>query len=334
VSTRLIRSRWLRRALAVLVTTVAVILALEIGLRVVGYPAPQPRTFADEHDWRPSKEFVPDPTLGWRMRPGLEWTVETEGLSHRYLADTNGFRHGEREPQGTRTLAVLGDSFAWGAGVSFEETFAARTATSLGWRVANRGLPAFGVDQIAETLRHVVLPERPDFVLIAIYSKDFERSLNAYRESEGWAKPAFRLEAGELVPRNASDVPPAWWRWLDEHSWAFTAAKLASWKLAMRWPHGEWWELNRAFLQRMIDDCRAAGVGLAFVHVPTNSWRAFPAVGELCNTRGVPWLDPAADTPACPDGLYYSKDKHLTDAGHAWFAGRIVEWLKANGLGG
>lgn len=321
----------LRRAALFVVVFVATVLALELGLRIVGYPAPQPQTFVGEFEARPNEHFVADPELGWRMRPHTELSYETEGLSHLYRADARGFRRGDAEPTGERLLAVLGDSFAWGAGVAFEETFAARTADALGWRVANRGLPGYGIDQIAETLRRVVLKDKPDLVLVAIYSRDFERSLNAFREVEGWTKPAFRLDGDALVPRSPDDVPPAAWRWLDRNSYAFTAAKLASWKLAMRWPHGEWWELNRAFLERMIDDCRAAGTRLAFVHVPTNSWRAFPAVGELCARHGVPWLD-LAELEADPRSLYYASDKHLNATGHAWTAERIVAWLRAERL--
>lgn len=320
-------TRFLRRLALGLTSVVVALLLLECGLRVVGYPAPQPQTYPGEHEARPSEHFVADPDLGWRMKADARFRYETEGRMHEYLADARGFRRGERELPGSRTLAVLGDSFAWGAGVAFEETFAARTAAALGWRVANFGMPGYGVDQIAETLRRCALADRPGLVLVAVYSRDFERTLNAYREIEGWSKPAYRLAGGELVPRTRDDAPPALVRWLDRSSWAFTAAKLASWKLSMRWPHGEWWELNRAFVERMIDDCRAAGVPVAFVHVPTNSWRAFPAFGELCARRGVPWLD-LAELEADARTLYYARDKHLTAVGHAWFAERIVTWLR------
>lgn len=164
-------------------------------------------------------------------------------------------------------------------------------------RIANFGMPGYGIDQIAATLRERVLPAKPTLVLVAIFASDFQRSLDGYREIEGMTKPVFRLADGNLVPFTEADVPWAPWRWLDAHSFVFTAAKLASWKLAMRWPHGEWWHLNRALLERMISDCRTAGVKIAFVHVPTISWRGFPALGEFCAEQRVPWIDPAALSP-------------------------------------
>ncbi len=324
------RARRLARCVLLALAFAVMLAAVEVGLRLNGYPAPQPRTYPGEHAPRPSAHFVTDPHLGWRMRPGarLEWVVE--GRAHELLSDDKGFRIGARERSGTRTLAVLGDSFAWGAGVAFDETFAAQTADRIEWRVRNFGLPGFGVDQIAETLRRAALPERPDLVLVAIYAPDFERSLNAFRVTEGMSKPVYRLHAGELVLRTADDTPRGVGRWLDEHSWAFSAAKLASWQLARRWPHGEWWELNRAFVERMIADCRAANTPLAFVHIPTTSWRTFPAFGELCASHGVPWLDPAKEGGERPAGSYYPVDKHLTAAGHAWLAERLAPWLRSS----
>ncbi|MCE9594276.1 MAG: SGNH/GDSL hydrolase family protein [Planctomycetes bacterium] len=310
-------------------------LLLELALRLVGYPSPQPRTYAGEHESRPSENFIADPELGWRMKPLTRFSYPTEGREHEYVADARGFRRAEQETAtSSKRLAVLGDSFAWGAGVDFDETFAARTARELGtWRLSNWGMPGYGVDQIATTLRTRALAEKPDLVLVAIYAWDFQRSLSAYRDVEGMTKPVFEVADGELVPRTSDDTPSNALRWLDEHSYAFTAAKLASWRVAMQLPHGEWWSLNRAFVERMIDDCAAAGVKVAFVHVPTISWNAFPALGELCAARGVPWFDPAAEFPARPDGIYYASDKHLNAAGHAWLAERIVAWLSATKLG-
>jgi lysophospholipase L1-like esterase len=324
------RARRLARCARLVLAFAVVLAAVEVGVRLNGYPRPMPRAYPGEHTPRPSEHFDPDPHLGWRMKPRarLEWVVE--GRAHELLSDELGFRIGARELSGTRMLAVLGDSFAWGAGVEFEETFAAQTAERIEWRVRIFGQPGFGVDQIAETLRRAALPERPDLVLVAIYAPDFERSLDAFRVVEGMAKPAHRLAAGELAPRTERDTPHRLWRWLDEHSWALAAANLASRRLAMRWPHGEWWELNRAFVERMIEDCRAANTPLAFVHVPTISWRTFPAFGELCASHGVPWLDPANEWRARPAGAYYPVDKHLTATGHAWFAERLAPWLRSS----
>lgn len=306
-------------------------LLLELGLRLVGYPSPQPRTYVGEHEPRPSVHFVPDTELGWRMRPGTRLRFATEGRECEYVADDRGFRCDPKAgADGAKRLAVLGDSFAWGAGVEFDETFAACTARELGnWSVSNWGMPGYGIDQIAETLRRCALAETPDLVLVAIYSWDFQRSLSAFREVEGMTKPVFRLADGELLPRTSDDKPSALLRWFDEHSFAFTAAKLASWRIALSLPHGEWWYLNRALIERMIDDCNAANVPITLVHVPTLSWHGFPALGELCEARGVPWLDLAAEIETRPDGIYFPTDNHLNAAGHAWFAERIVAWLRA-----
>ncbi len=325
------RSRLRRILFAMLLGVVSAPLLLEFSLRIVGGAAPQPRTYAGEHEARPGAHFVADPELGWHMLPGTQLQYPTEGRQCTYLADARGFRcDPNAREKGARRLALLGDSFAWGAGVEYSETFGALTARELGdWSVSNWGMPGFGVDQIAQTLRLRALPEQPDLVLVAMYAWDFQRSLCAFREPEGMNKPVYRLEDGALMPRPIDDKPWALWRLLDEHSHAFTAAKLLSWRLARRFPHGEWWHLNRALIERMIDDCQAAGVPIAFVHIPTTSWRSFPALKELCLRREVPWLDLAANVSEPPAGIYYPVDKHLNAAGHQHFATQIASWLRA-----
>jgi hypothetical protein len=191
----------------------------------------------------------------------------------------------------------------------------------------NWGVAGFGIDQIATTLHTRALAQRPRLVLIAIYADDFPRSLNAHLY--GTNKPAFKLQGGHLVPRTAADAPPIWLRWFDRHSFAWTAIKLASWRVAMTLPHGEWWELNRFFIQRMIDDCRAAGVEIVFVHVPSNRGHSFDSLGDYLADRHLTWIDPVVAHPRRPDGIYYPDDRHLNAAGHAWLATHIVERLRA-----
>lgn len=324
-------SRAVKRVAAAGAALVLALVAAEVGLRLAGVAEPRPRTWPGERTARAMEQFQLDPVIGWRMRADFVIAFATEGVVHDYVSDAQGRRFDPAAPPAAsaKLLAVVGDSFAWGAGVDANETFGALLARGLGgWRLANWAMPGFGLDQIALAFETYALPERPALAIVAIFPADFERSLQAFREVEGLAKPSFRLEDGALVPRTEADRPGALAGWIDTHSRLWTVAKLASWRLAYRWPHGEWWELNRAFLERMIASARSAGVDVLFVHVPHRDWRSFPALGEFLRGVGADYLDPVALAPQAPEGLYFATDNHWNAAGQRWIAERILAWLR------
>ena len=119
------------------------------------------------------------------MRPGHEFVVDTAEYHVTYRSNAQGFRDerapGRRRRRG-RKIALVGDSFAFGQGVAFDQTFGALLETGLpGTAVDNLAMPGFGLDQIWRTVNAVALPLRPELVIVAFISEDFTRSFNAYR---------------------------------------------------------------------------------------------------------------------------------------------------------
>jgi hypothetical protein len=91
---------------------------------------------------------------------------------------------------------VAGDSFAWGAGVRYEDVFAGLLERHIdATRVENLAQPGFGFDQIVLSVELDGLPLRPDLVVVAIYPADLSRSLTAFREDLGLNKPTSRCAA-------------------------------------------------------------------------------------------------------------------------------------------
>lgn len=132
------------------------------------FHAPGARGEAGEYAWHP--------TLGWVPDKGAEGPLR--------LRPVPG-----SAPDGP-TLLVVGDSYAWGFGVSPPETLPAHLASRLpGVRVLNAGVPGYGHDQAwLRALQVVDAGERVDHVLLVWVSTDVGR--NASRFSF-FGKPAF-----------------------------------------------------------------------------------------------------------------------------------------------
>lgn len=92
-------------------------------------------------------------------------------------SNSQGFRDRERTAEKTGPgprVIVLGDSFVWGIGVSYDETFTTLLERALeqahpGAEVINLGVPGFEPDHYFHLLRHYGMGLRPDAVVLAFY---------------------------------------------------------------------------------------------------------------------------------------------------------------------
>jgi lysophospholipase L1-like esterase len=289
---------------------------------------PQPRVFVGDQPDRPNANFLADPELGWRMRPGHEFVVDTPEYRVAYRSNDRGFRAPERSQatEADRTIALVGDSFAFGQGVAFDQSFGALLEAGLaGTRVENLALPGYGLDQMWLATRSVALPMQPALVIVAFISEDFTRSLNAWRRDAGMNKPTFRLEAGDLVRMTPEDAPPAWVRFLETHSRLWTGTRQAMRLLGHRLPVGEWWDLNRAILDAIRADAREADTRVLFVYLPTRERRSFASLPDYMASTGASFLDLGNQPP--PEGLNFPEDGHLNPAGHRFVADALLAWV-------
>ena len=195
-------------ALAVLVSTLLSVLLGEVVLRPFSALDPRPRAEVGEFEFVPNDFLVPDDRIGWKMK-----------------STAHGFR-GQmefHEPDSSRRIILVGDSFTWGSGVEYEDTFAAKLDARLSDTVVyNMALPGFGVDQIWLIGRYEALPREPDLIVAGICDCDFSRSLTAYRSFEQMTKPVFRLEDGQLVPKTPADRTSPIRRYLEHRSRLWT----------------------------------------------------------------------------------------------------------------
>lgn len=322
-----------RLAMAAFAAVVALLIG-EGALRVLDRARPETRYYVGEQRSRESDNFVADQDTGWRMRPSHRFQWITDGRAVEYQSDEKGFRvalRGESDsgpfPSSAGRLVVCGDSFAFGTGVTFQETFGAQVAVGLGLVATNLAMPGFGVDQVARSVTHQALRERPSLLLVALYPEDFDRSFTAYRVKEGFAKPRFELDADGLREQNERDRPWGLWRACSERSHLIQALRIAVRRIGREHGTLEWWRLNEALLDSICGAAGARGVPIAFAFIPSKFWRPFPALRAWAEDRGVVLLDPVIDSDLDPSGMYYERDAHLNAEGHrrlgAWFTEQV-----------
>ena len=287
---------------------------------------PQPEVYVGREENEPHKYLVPDAGLGWTMIPDFEYTHETDEFRVVYRSNALGFRdEGPAPAPGVRRVAILGDSFSFGYGVPFEETFGALLDASLaGAAVQNFALPGYGMDQMWLTQREHVLPLRPALLIVAFISDDFSRSLTAHRFLMGLNKPAFELDGGALRPQSPERRPPAWLEDIPNRSYLWAGVRHFMRLVGHHYPIGTWWELNRAILDEIRADAEAAGSRVLFVYLFTRKPRPFPGLTKYMQATSADFVDLGSP----PRTLTFPGDGHPNAEGHRYIADEILEWVR------
>jgi hypothetical protein len=177
-----------------------VVSGLEVGLRLVHISFP---------------DFgVPDPDLGWALRPGTQGTVHFEYPTGVYVRiNSDGMRDSEHaiaKPPHTLRIAVLGNSYSEAFPVPQDQAYWAVMQRALARcslfgiqnvEVLNFGVGGYGTAQDLIVLRKKVWKYQPDLVLLAFLgSNDVWYNL---RELNQQPSPYFVYQQDQLVLDNS-----------------------------------------------------------------------------------------------------------------------------------
>lgn len=165
------RSRLRKLGCAALLAVCGTIIALVLAEIVVRIFVPQVLL----HD---PDAFIPDPTLGARLKPGFDDRVVTSEFSSTWSINEDGHRGpraGVKDAAVTRIVA-LGDSFTFGYGIEEEQAWSRRLEALLrdgaaGGRaeVVNLGVGGYGTWEEARYLEEQRARLAPDLALFAFY---------------------------------------------------------------------------------------------------------------------------------------------------------------------
>jgi hypothetical protein len=309
------------------------LLSIEVVLRLVNKYPPQSRYYTGEQENRPSANFVADPDVGWRMRPQHSFVWETEWKENTYISDDQGFRTAFQQPRlmsPSKRIVILGDSFMWGMGVSYEQTIGHHIESSFDrFAVYNLAMPGFGVDQIWQSLHHWALPLDPDLVIVGLYISDFSRSFSTLRRGVGFSKPTYRLEKGRLVEMTPDYHPGRVIRFLERKSRIYSFGRHVEQWIGMNYRVGSWWSLNSAILDMIRFDCEEANTGLLFVYIPNKAGLPFTSLSDYMQENGESYIDLSmVITDQQRQQLYFKQDNHLNAKGYEYVGQLLVRWIE------
>jgi hypothetical protein len=320
----------------ILVSVLLTIGIAEVLMRRAYAGRPFSLGYVGEYKNRPSRNFLTDDLTGWRMRPSHEFTWITEKIPHSYKSNAQGFRaDADFNPSDPRKKIVLvGDSYTFGAGVDFQDTFGDVLQKKSPNRVVyNLGMPGFGVDQVWMSVRHQAFDLHPDLIVAGIVDADFERSLIPFRIAEGFNKPTFKLANGQLIQRTLEQPPNFLEHFLDEYSSIWAVFRRMPKFLGRKYPVGGYYKLNEAILAAIRDDCRQHQVPLLFVYIPTSEFQSFPALSGYMHKTGANYIDLTEMRPIPPHSIYLPLDGHLSAEGHRYVADQVDAWIRNHGSG-
>jgi lysophospholipase L1-like esterase len=334
--------------IAVLVTSTVAL--LEGAVRLVGVGPTLPRQFAAN---------VADAFLPWKLEPFSVSEGATPEFTFRYAHNSVGLRdveHVPRKPEGVFRILVLGDSFTYGVGVAFDETYVARLGRLLNERLTGRptveminaGIPRYWPEPERMFLEHYGLAYEPDIVLVAFVPNDVVDThvgLQGLTVSQGF------LVTRGLDPFGGAGI------WLYRHSQVFRilfsrylssrddvtneAVPAASYAYQADGVFEGDWRTVEGEYDRIAQLASDAGARMVLAFMPAHSpWpptlHDYPQrrLMAWCQARGVTWIDtaPALTAAAEHERPYYPVDGHPTAAGHAVIADAILDSFMRNGI--
>lgn len=164
-------SRTAAKLALVLVSVGLSLLLAEVATRIV---APQAPSWLAIYRRDPALPF-------FSLMPNLHLAVDTGETHWHVRTDADGFRVGEAPAGEPRCNALwLGDSFAFGHGVEYEQSIAGQVAAAVpGLRVVNAAVPGYGPVQYRQVLESLLDAGRKfDYVYVLSYvGNDFHDCL-------------------------------------------------------------------------------------------------------------------------------------------------------------
>ena len=299
------------------------------------------------------RNYIADPHLPFRLKPFSKDSGRTAEFAYDYRQNSLGFRdveHDQAKPNGSVRVLGLGDSFTYGIGATFEETYLSdleailnqRTGTHRRVEVIKAGIPRYFPEAERILLEHDGVKFHPDLVLVGVLPNDVA---DTYLGLEAVTTDSW----GFLETREARQLGKVG-RAIYRHS-QLGRLLLRIYVSRRSQPHygdmfrdggfheKDWVKMETEF-GRMATLADSIGAKLILIHIPqrgpwTEEHRYLPRrLSAWAEKQGVHFLDvlPAMIHQTAPEGLYYPNDGHCTPAGYAVIADTLSRYLVDQGL--
>jgi lysophospholipase L1-like esterase len=159
-----------RRLLLLALIVAAQFVVFEVALRTWGHSEAAPAF---------QSLFVPDPAIGYRLRPGARVRFATSDFDTRIAINDQGVRDDEPigpKPPNERRIVILGDSLVMSVQVDQQQTFCElleerlnRGGGPIRYRVINAGVQGYGPVEELLFYRQVASAFQPDLVITTVF---------------------------------------------------------------------------------------------------------------------------------------------------------------------
>jgi lysophospholipase L1-like esterase len=336
---------------------VIVLMVFEVFLRTFN--------FTPHHRYALNSFHRSDPYIGWKGHPNYKGIFKTSVFRAFIENGSDGYRKklSDVVPREDATkIAFMGDSFAWGWGVSQGELFSDYLQDLMGknYNIKNFGINTFATVQYKIQLEREILSFQPEYVGMLFYGNDFHDNL----ESRNNNRPYCKVTGDQILLMNYPIQNPigGLYRSYARKSYVLTF---------LNYYHGVFKEylkvvknkfrriiknknnkkqsisrkeilVFREYLWKINEICKANGLNFFMVYVPTAKNIIKPenkrlnyleTVRRACNDYQIDLIDL---TPEFVKGItgnkgepyYFTNDPHWTRSGHMLAANSIYEYLK------
>lgn len=338
--------RMVFKILTVAAAAAAGALAGEIAVRLLGLAPPLPEQY---------RNCTTTPYLAYGPRPSSRVAGRSARgeFTYDYRHNAFGFRDEEHElakPRGVFRVLGLGDSFTYGVGAAFEETYLYRLERMLNARLGEHprveiikcGVPRFFPEPERILLEKLGLQFEPDLVIVGFVPNDVIDTF--------YGLDAVKVDpSGYLITRQAVS-PGSVGRFVyrRSHLCRLVLSKYMAWRndrvedwaavYAAGGTHEADWRRIEEEFAKMAFLARSIGARMLVVHIPRKGpWSEaseYPArrLASWAEANGAGFVDtlPAMRDAMSASPLYYARDGHCTPAGYAVVAKEVARYLEEN----
>lgn len=335
----LVRKYFARFGLVLLGVFLSLVIC-EVALRVAGYPS---RVLEWDYDSSSGYGFG-------LIRPNQDYIERwyDHQPPHRVRINSMGFRDNELEYKDGLLIFTTGDSFAYGAGVEFEDAFVDLLEKELRKKyplqkieVVNGAGPGGTIDSQIVVFRVRGLPLKPKVLLIQFFENDISGLIHLDRLKRVIKPIGFPFK--DVLRRTAIYIQLYRLKYLASWRTNMDAGNVGEGtehgsfyleELSPYWEEG--WQLYFSRLKEIIFLCRREGIEVFILVIPSQEQvkdqGLFPTpqvrIKDFAKTFGVKVLDPLEDLRRLGgEKNYIPNDGHLNKQGHQIVASVIFRQM-------
>jgi hypothetical protein len=308
----------------------------------------------------PQYLFMPDPETNYTLRPFFQGEDANPSGDFKVPVTINslGLRDGSLKGsvrQDRRRIFFLGDSFVYGEGVRWEDSYPAKLEQTLNddfalpVQVLNGGVPAYGLDLVYARFQKYQPLLKPDLTVVCWLPWGFYREGRGMAYLNGYLVEPTMLDRLHVVGNNifysrysADSLPGRADLWLQSHSfvWLFISYELHG-KFS-RWFNRKLIDMDVQlnippayltkcldYINRMDKDSKAGGARFALVLLTSNPKTTGP-IADYCRQNDIAMISLAEGT-FTKDSPYrdfqFPHDYHFNEKGQAYLTRELAPFL-------